>query len=331
VVSSTSELPGGGPYYVTAHYAGDGTYAASDSNSIVAIVSAEPSATAVSGPFTQDANGFYTVPFSKGPYGSPIFVRADVLGASGQGVPTGTVVFTDSTGTIPPGLSSPLLNSQGNTSIQTIFFDAGTHTISASYGSDSSFNSSMSTQNPNPALQSVTFTIQPGFFVVSRPAAVTISSPGASATTTIGILASTGFSAVTFTCAGLPAEASCSPASVTGSGPTTIATATITVTTTGPHLTQRFERGPYYLAGWLTSGGFALAGVFVIGSPRRRLSAMPLLLIVLAILMMIPACGGGSSVHHQQDPGTPLGTYPITISATGGGVTQLSQFQLVVN
>jgi len=61
---------------------------------------------------------------------------------------------------------------------------------------------------------------------------------------------------------------------------------------------------------------------------------MPLLLIVVAILMMIPACGGGgggSSVHHQQDPGTPLGTYPITISATGAGVTQLSQFQLLVN
>jgi hypothetical protein len=55
------------------------------------------------------------------------------------------------------------------------------------------------------------------------------------------------------------------------------------------------------------------------------------LLIVLALLVMIPACGGGgSSVHHQQDPGTPLGTYPITVNATGAGVTQFSQFQLVV-
>ena len=33
-VSSTNQLPGGqgGPYSVTAHYAGDGTYAPSDSN-----------------------------------------------------------------------------------------------------------------------------------------------------------------------------------------------------------------------------------------------------------------------------------------------------------
>jgi hypothetical protein len=130
----------------------------------------------------------------------------------------------------------------------------------------------------------------------------------------------------------LPAEAGCSPASVTGGGPTTVATATITITTTGPHLTQRFERGSYYLAGWLTSDGFALAGVFFIGCPRKRRRVMPLLVIVLAFLTMIPACGGGggSSVRHQQDPGTPLGIYPITISATGGGLTQSSQFQLVV-
>jgi hypothetical protein len=254
-----------------------------------------------------------------------------VQGASGQGVPSGTVVFTDSTGSIPSGLSSPLLNSEGNTSIQTIFFDAGTHTISAAYGSDFSFNSSTSAQNPNPALQSVTFTITPGFFVATGPASVTILSPGATGSTTIGVLASTGFSAITFTCAGLPAEATCSPASVTGSGPTTVATATITISTTAPHLTQRFEHGPYYLAQWIASGGFALAGVFLIGSPKRRRSALPLLLVVLTFMVMIPACGGGgSSVHHQQDPGTPLGTYPITISATGGGLTQSSQFLLVV-
>ncbi len=331
VSSSTGALPGG-TYFIDAHYAGDGNFGSSTSvTSSYITVSPEPSTTAVSGPLTQDAFGFYTVPFSKGPFGSPVFVRSDVQGTSGQGVPTGTVTFTDSTGSIPSGLSAPPLNSQGNTSIQTTFFDAGTHTITAAYGADFSFNSSTSAQNPNPALQSVTFTITPGFVVATSPTAVTISSPGASGTTTIGILASTGFSAITFTCSGLPAEASCSPASVTGSGPTTIATATITITTTAPHLTQRFEQGSYYLAHWLTGGGFTLAGVFLIGSPRKRRRAIPMLLIVLAFLVMIPACGGGgSSVHHQQDPGTPLGTYPITIGATGAGVTQSSQFQLVV-
>jgi hypothetical protein len=320
---SITNLPGG-TYTVSAHYAGDGNFAASDSApSSMVTVTAEGSSTAVR-VVTLDQFG-NAIPFTGGPFGSFVYVRADVSGASGQGFPTGSVTFTDTFGAIPGG-GTFALNSEGNAANPNgVTFDAGSHNISAAYvpGTDVSFLASASA--------SQSFTITPGFFVATSPTSVTISSPGASGSTTIGILASTGFSAVTFTCSGLPAEASCSLASVPGSGPTTIATATITITTTAPHLTQRFEQGPYYLAHWLASGGFALAGVFLIGSPRRRRSTIPLLLIVLAFLVMIPACGGGgSSVHHQQDPGTPLGTYPITISATGGGLTQSSQFQLVV-
>ncbi len=319
-----TNLPGG-TYTVLAHYAGDGNFAASDSapSSMVTVV-AENSTTAVE-VLTLDQFG-NAIPFTSGPFGSFVYVRADVHGASGNGLPTGTVTFTDTFGTIPGG-GTFALNSEGNAANPNgVSFDAGSHSISAAYapGGDLSFLASASS--------SQSFTITPGFFVVSSPTSVTISSPGVSATTTIGIVASTGFSAVSFTCSGLPAEASCSPASVMGSGPTTIATATITITTTAPHLTQRFEQGPYYLAGWLPSCGFALAGVFLIGCPRTRRRAIPLLLILLALLVMIPACGGGSSsVHHQQDPGTPLGTYPITVNATGAGVTQFSRFQLVVN
>jgi hypothetical protein len=318
-----TNLPGG-TYTVSAHYAGDANFAASDSapSSMVTVV-AENSTTAVE-VLTLDQFG-NAIPFTSGPFGSFVYVRADVHGASGNGFPTGTVTFTDTFGAIPGG-GTFALNSEGNAANpHGVSFDAGSHSISAAYapGGDLSFLASASS--------SQSFTITPGFFVASSPTSVTISSPGASATTTIGILASTGFSTITFTCSGLPAEASCSPASVTGSGPTTIATATITITTTAPHLTQRFEQGSYYLAHWLTGGGFTLAGVFLIGSARKRRRAIPMLLIVLAFLVMIPACGGGgSSVHHQQDPGTPLGTYPITIGATGAGVTQSSQFQLVV-
>jgi hypothetical protein len=324
VVNSTSELPGGTQYQVTAHYAGDSTYAPSDSNAILVTVGAEPSTTAVE-VLTADQFG-NAIPFTSGPFGSFVYVRSDVHGTSGQGFPTGTITFTDTFGAIPGG-GSFTLNSQGNTANPNgVSFDAGSHSISATYapGGDLSFLASTS--------PSQTFTITPGFFMASGPNSVTIATPGASGATTIGIVASSGFSAITFTCSGLPVEAACSPASVTGSGPTTIAMATITVTTTGPHLTQRFGHGTYYLAGWLTSGGFTLAGVFLIGSPRKRRRATPLLLIILALLLMIPACGGGSSsVHHQQDPGTPLGSYPITVSATGGGISQSVQFTLTVN
>jgi hypothetical protein len=321
---TVGNLPGGS-YTVSAHYAGDANFAASDSApSSTVTVTAEGSTTAVTVlTFDQFGNA---IPFTGGPFGSFVYVRADVQGISKQGFPTGAVTFTDTFGAIPGG-GTFALNSEGNAANPSgITFDGGSHNITATYapGTDLSFQASTSSaQN---------FTITPGFFVASSPAAVTIASPGASGTTTIGILASTGFPTVTFTCSGLPAEAACSPASVTSGGPTSVATATITVTTTGPHLTQRFDQGPYYLARWLTTSRFALAGVFLIGSPRKRRRAIRLLLIsfLLAFVVILPACGGGSS-KHQQDPGTPLGTYPIIVNATAGGVSQSVQFTLTVN
>jgi hypothetical protein len=112
---------------------------------------------------------------------------------------------------------------------------------------------------------------------------------------------------------------------VTGNGQTVV-----TVLTTAPHVTQLFDQHPYYLARVLTGSGFALGGVFILGSSRRRRYSLPLLLITFSFMMMIPGCGGGSSSHHQQDPGTAPGTYIVNVSATGGGLTQTSQVQVVV-
>jgi hypothetical protein len=241
------------------------------------------------------------------------------------------VDFTDTFGPIPNGLGSPSLNSEGNTSIQTVFFDAGTHTISATYGADFSFNSSMSMQNPNPSLQSVTFTIQPGFFtsLVGSPAVV-INSAGLSGSIPLNVYASTGFSApVSFSCSGLPAESTCtfSPTSITGTGQTTLV-----VSTTAPHVTQLLDRRQFYLARWLSGGSFALAGFFLLGSPRGRRRNLPFLLTLLALVVTLPACGGGSSSsHHQQDPGTPSGSYTVRVTATASGApTQTSSFALFV-
>jgi hypothetical protein len=142
----------------------------------------------------------------------------------------------------------------------------------------------------------------------------------------INVLASSGFtSPISFTCAGLPAESTCTfgPTSLTGSGQVLV-----TVSTTAPHITQLLDQRPYYLARWLSGGGFALAGIFVLGSPRRRRHSLPLLLITLALLVMIPACGGGS--HHQQDPGTPAGTYNVRVSAAGGAILTTNSFALSV-
>lgn len=337
---STTSLPGSGPssYTVWAHYGGDSTYASSESTKVSVTVGAEPSTTTLSLQAT-DLNGNpVSSPF---PFGSIVFVRADVAGKSGFGVPTGSVAFTDTLGALPtlnpqtnPPVvvsASPAVNSQGNTSIGDgiISFDEGNHSISGVYGGDASFTTSSSTTP-------VTFTVASGFAIVSGFAPVTISAPGAttSNTTTVGIVASSKFtSAISFTCSGLPSEATCSPASATGKGPTTIVNTTITINTTAPTAMLRSKERRYYYA-VLLSGGLPLAGIFVIGAPRRRRWTTLLgLMFLMAFLVAVPGCGGGGSgsgQKQQQNPGTPAGTYTVTLTATAGSIVESGTFTLTV-
>jgi Pro-kumamolisin, activation domain/Bacterial Ig-like domain (group 3) len=331
ISGSTTQLPGG-TYTVTAHYAGDGTFAPSDSSpGVLVAVTPEGSTTTLAGPFTTDTNGNYSVPFTSTPFGSPILLSASVAGASGAGTPTGTVTFSTTTGTIP-NTSSPALNSNGVASLisnpfllsgPVVPFDEGTYTISATYNHDSSFNTSSSTP--------VSFTIQSGFVGVSGPTDVTIASPGGSGTTTVGIIASSKFTtAIAFTCSGLPSEAACSPVSATGKGPGTVVSTKITVTTTAPHTTmlQSNERRYYYAV--VFGGGLPLAGILLVASPKRRRWSTVLGLMVLALLVTVPACGGGGGSSHQQDPGTPAGTYTVTVTATAGSLSTSGPFTLTV-
>jgi len=150
VAGSTTVLPGG-TYNVTAHYAGDGTFAPSNSTPVAVTVTPEGSTTAVKA-VTFNANN-QEIPFTNGPYGSFVYIRADVAGASGQGVPTGTVDITDNGGAIP---ANPYkLNSQGNTATPNGLFTfvPGSHSISAAYNGDASFNASTS---PAPAIFTIT-------------------------------------------------------------------------------------------------------------------------------------------------------------------------------
>jgi hypothetical protein len=136
--SAVANLPGGS-YTLTAQYGGDKTFAPSPPSSPVNVtISAENSTTIVKA-IDQNRN-----PFSSGQYGSFVYVRADVAGHSGQGVPSGTVNFTDSSQNINPG--PYLLNSEGNTAILnlTTFFAVGQHSITGTYLGDSSFNQSTS-------------------------------------------------------------------------------------------------------------------------------------------------------------------------------------------
>jgi hypothetical protein len=330
VVNSTAELPGGGPYNVTAHYAGDATFAGSTSLPVSVTVNPETSTTTVS---DVDQNGSAIPNGTSLPFGSGVFVRADVIGASHNGVPTGQVTFTDSFGNLPGAIFNPVpnpaaLNSEGNTSIGdgVINFDAGNHSITAGYAGDASFNNSTSAQP-------VTFTIQPGFAGVSGPTNVTITSPGLSGTSSVGIIASTGFSTpVTFTCTGLPVEAACVSTPAAGGGPNTVVTTNITVTTMGPHTTRlQSDHRRYYFA-VLFGGGLPMGALLLIvgRGPRNRRWRALLGLAMLAFLVTLPACGGGGGSSSHQDPGTPAGNYQVIITATAGSLSEQATFNLSI-
>jgi len=70
--------------------------------------------------------------------------------------------------------------------------------------------------------------------------------------------------------------------------------------------------------------------VVLIGAPRRRRSVQ-FLLATLAFIMLAPGCGsGGGSQPPPPNPGTPVGTYNVVVTATSGSTKSSSGFTLVV-
>lgn len=165
-VSSTTDVLPGGSYNVTAHYPGDSVFGASDSSPVAVTVTPEPSTVAVS-VITVSSNG-NVEPFTSGTYGSTVFPRVDVTGNSHNGFPSGNVTFKDNNQALSPALTLPL-NSQGNAlpTNPILTFTAGSHSLSATYAGDASFNASAST---TPA----TFTISQAATTISLSAAQTV-------------------------------------------------------------------------------------------------------------------------------------------------------------
>jgi hypothetical protein len=164
VSSSTSMLPGG-TYNVTAHYAGNGTFAASDSSPGIQVTVGKESSQTKIGLVTFDLNGNVTsTNATSASYGSPYVLRMDVTNSSGQpcaSPTTGLISYPCPTGTLtvspaptdqspPPGTvpGSYILNSQGYAEDEPIQQPPGLYNFVASYGGDNSYTASPSPTVP---------------------------------------------------------------------------------------------------------------------------------------------------------------------------------------
>ncbi len=134
---------------------------------------------------------------------------------------------------------------------------------------------------------------------------------------------------VAFACSGLPSRSTCSfsPSQIaTGSPDTEVA---FTVATTAPVLAAVAPASLLRLALLLPAAGLISV------RPRRskNLQAGRQLLCVLALLFISPGCGGGltgGGGGGGGQPGTPPGSYPITITATSGSLSHTAQVTLTV-
>ena len=137
--TGVSHLLPGGTYQVSAHYVGDGTYAGSDSTPPVQVTIRAENTTTTFSVLTTDASGNF-MPFTGGPYGSPVYFQAHVSGQSGYGMPSAYVNFWDTNGY---GAGYVYLDKQGNALTPKLTqIASGTHSITAGYYGDNSFNTS---------------------------------------------------------------------------------------------------------------------------------------------------------------------------------------------
>lgn len=161
----TNQLPGGS-VALTAHYEGDGTFVPGEATASIT-VNPETSSTSLA----VSSGGPSGQPFSSGTYGTPVFFSSQVAGSSGVGIPTGVVIFQESSSGPVDGQASLNKCGTASTTVGDSLLPVGSHTLVASYDGDASFQASSSSP--------VTFSIsQAGTTTAFNPASGTIIADG---------------------------------------------------------------------------------------------------------------------------------------------------------
>ena len=320
--SNSSVFPVAGTYAITATYSGDSNYGSSSSQPYSVTVkypspalSMSPSAVTVAA-------------------GASVTVSAIIdTNLKNVPTPTGTVPFIN-WGPLTPIVGTEtyttITDSTGNVALQAsiTFVPAANVEVGASYAGDTNY--------PSAGGGGLTFVTVTGsdFTLIPMSTSITLS-PGQHNGFLVFVQGQSNYNGtINFTsasCSGLPKESTCSfsPASLTGTGSTNF-----TVTTTAPQQTARRSS-----VAWAVGLSLPLSCVLLI-SLRRRGSCVFLLVFLLALLTLLPSCGGGGGSGTggggggggggTTDPGTPTGSYTVTLTATSGSLSHSFNFMLIV-
>jgi hypothetical protein len=280
-----------GTHLIEVTYGGDTNNGSANSNIVTQVVE------------TVDATGS-TLVCLPNPAAYAALVTCTDKVASSAGTPTGNVTFYDGTTSL-----GTVVLSAGQVTYTTSSLSVGSHTLTAVYAGAGAYQTSTS--------NTVTEIILSNFTLTATPASHTVYT-GEAATYTVTVTPGTGFTLdVALTCAGLPANTTCTltPSTVTGGS----GTSKLVVQTTAPSQTTASAR----------SGARAwplLAGILLLLLPRRwrcgRGWLTTLLLIaalaVGAITGSIAGCGGSRALTG----GSPVGSYTVTVTgvATDGSI-----------
>jgi subtilase family serine protease len=257
------------------------------------------------------------------------FTGTVTLACSGQ--PTGATCSFSPTTVAGSGTTQLTIATAANmsaaTTTVTVTGTSGTKTSTATVSLAVSATTETFTLTSN--LTGGTLTVTPG---ANAPVSLTVASSTGFITTSGGN--STTNLALTYSCTGMPSEASCtfSPSQSTTSTAVTVNFVTTPATT---KLERPLDRGTRMFYAALLPGLMGI--VFTFGSRKRSLRGMRLLGLIVVVgfsTMWMSSCGGSSGGSVGKNPGTPAGTYSVTINATTGGSAPISQtlaVSLVVN
>jgi hypothetical protein len=297
----TTSFSTGGAHTVVAAYAGDTNFFVSTSAVTTITVVATGAATTTT---------LAASPATVALYGA-LTLTATVQSATG-GTVAGTVTFTSGTTTVGTAPVTAGASGMGTATLAVssatpaLGFTAGTDTIVAAYGGDSSYAGSSGNAT-------VTVT-NPGITVSATSMTISSPSPGNSGTSTVTVTSTGGYSGTANLTASTTANIGgglASPSvvvSTTTPGTTTLTVQTVAASGNGRKAPAGNLRKTVAAAGGTAAGCILL--LLIPGIRRRRWPAALVMLVFLGVSAGL-GCGSGGG-----GGGAPAGTYTVTITAT---------------